>query len=183
MAAATLSRDPYKSFRFKVAVKPFNNEDKFGYVAGVSSVGALSQKTESIEFRAGSGPLAKKNTPGQTNYEPATLERGLTNNAEFHEWAQKLDSVKDSYANDFRKDVKISLCDENGNEGVSFILLNCWVSQYKAMPDLDAGANSIAIESITLEHEGWNETDWNTNDDAPAKNIGASEGPRDSSIW
>ena len=167
MAAATLSRDPYKTFRFKVFFsKPDGTFDNKKPVAGVNSVSALTQTTEPIEFRGGNDSLAMKTTPGQTNYEPVTLERGLTTSTDFQDWAQKLDpndTTKTEYEDDFRKNVKIVLCDENGNEAIFFILANCWVSEYNAMPDLDAGDNAIAIESITLEHEGWGEEqdiDW-----------------------
>ncbi len=175
--ASPLSRDPYKTFRFKVKW-----DSKF--VAGVNSVSALTQTTEPIEFRAGGDPLAMKTTPGQTNFEPITLERGLTVDTEFHDWAVKLDpndAANGEYEDDFRKDVTIILCDENGNEGVSFLLINCWVSKYNAMPDLDSGDNAIAIESLTLEHEGWAESDWNTKPGDPAKSMGGAG--RDSTIY
>lgn len=29
------------------------------------------------------------------------------------------------------------------------------VSEYRALPDLDANANAVAIQHIKLEHEGW----------------------------
>ncbi len=156
MAIAKLSRDPYKTFRFLVK---FDGE----IAAGVSSVGGLTQSTEAIEYRHGNDPLKKKFAPGQTKYEAVTLERGITINTEFHDWAQKLfpdDSTGVDYEDDFRKDLDIVLCDENGNEAVTFKLKDCWISDYKSVPDLDAGENSIAIESIKIEHEGWAQEDW-----------------------
>jgi len=151
--ADKLSRDPYKTFRFLVKW-----EGQSDPVAGVNSVSALKQTTETIEYRAGNDPLQMKCMPGQTNYEPVTLERGLTLNSQFHDWAQKLSA--DGYADDLRKNVDIVLCDPNGIEGIAFKLTNCWVSEYTALPGLDSGDNGVAIESLTFEHEGWPEEDW-----------------------
>ncbi len=154
----TLRQDPYKTFRF--LVKWVGNSTP---IAGVNSVSALTQETEPIQFRAGNDPLAMKCAPGQTNYGTVTLERGLSVHTDFQEWAQKLDprdTQNTEYEDDFRKDVQIILCDENGQENNGFTLTNCWVTEYHALPDLDAGANAVALESITLEHEGWTDIDW-----------------------
>lgn len=160
----TLSRDPYKTFRFRVYLRGTDKEFGDEPVAAVSSVSAITQTTESIEYRGGNDPLALKTAPGQTNYEPVTLEKGLTANKEFHDWAQKIDPAdfptsadanKVEYELDCRKDVKVVLCDEQGRAAVSVVLENCWISKYTALPDLDAGDNAIAIESLTFEYEGW----------------------------
>ena len=36
-----------------------------------------------------------------------------------------------------------------------YLVHRCWVSEYQALPDLDAGTNAVAIEHIKLENEGW----------------------------
>jgi len=172
--ASPLSRDPYKTFRFKVFLSDDESFDITKPVAGVSTVGSIKHTTDVIQYRAGTDTLAMKVTPGQTNFQSFTLERGLTADTTFHAWAKKLDpndTASGEYETDFRKNVKIMLCDENGNEGASFTLLNCWVSEYKAMPDLDSGDNAIAIESLTVEFEGWHQSDWATNEGDPAKNM------------
>ena len=96
---------------------------------------------------------------GRTKYEAITLERGLTEDQDFVNWAnssQVLDkgSANQSLAN-LRKEVRIDLLNEEGQPVWRFFIHRCWVSEYQALPDLDAGANAIAIEHIKLENEGW----------------------------
>jgi phage tail-like protein len=157
-AANTLIHDPYKTFRFQIVDKAANTT-----VLGVSKISPLTQNTAVIDYRYGTDTNTKKFAPGQTSYEAITLERGITTDPYFHQWAELLSAATNTtpqYENDFRKDMDLQLCDENGAPKVTFTLLNCWVSEYKALPSLDSSANAIAIESIKLEHEGWTFLDW-----------------------
>jgi phage tail-like protein len=152
--------DPYKNFKFRV---------KFGgtTVAGVSKISALSRSTHTIEFREGGDPSSMRKTPGQTKYEPITLERGVTHDLEFEQWANKVWNYNGGDGNevslkDFRKDITIEIYNEAGQLAVSYNVFRCWVSEFKAISDLDAKGNGdILIQSIKIEHEGW-ERDNNT---------------------
>ncbi len=147
--------DPYKNFKFRV---------KFGtstdYVAGISKVGALKRTTEVVEHREGGDPSTSRKSPGRTKYEPITLERGVTHDTDFEAWATKVwnyqgkDGTESSLA-DFRKEVIIDVFNEAGQKVISYTVHRCWVSEYQALPDLDANANAIAIQHIKLENEGW----------------------------
>jgi phage tail-like protein len=147
--------DPYKNFKFRV---------KFGtstdYVAGISKVGALKRTTEVVEHREGGDPSTSRKSPGRTKYEPITLERGVTHDTDFEAWATKVwnyqgsDGTESSLA-DFRKEVIIDVFNEAGQKVISYKVYRCWVSEYQALPDLDANANAIAIQTIKLENEGW----------------------------
>jgi phage tail-like protein len=44
---------------------------------------------------------------------------------------------------------------EAGQLAIAYQIFRCWVSEYSALPELDANANAVAIESMTLVHEGW----------------------------
>ena len=57
--------------------------------------------------------------------------------------------------NEFRKDIVIELYNEAGQKVRAYNVYRCWPSEYGALPDLDAGANAVAIEHIKLENEGW----------------------------
>jgi phage tail-like protein len=145
--------DPYKSYRFLVY---------FGLdttpVAAVSKVSALKRSSDVIEYKDGGSPIILKGL-GRTKYEPITLERGLTYDAAFVEWAnaaQVLDKGAASQSlKNLRKEVRIDLLNEAGQPVFRFFVHACWVSEYQALPDLDAGANAIAIEHIKLENHGW----------------------------
>ena len=144
--------DYYKNFKFKVRMDG-------QVVAGVSKVSVLKRTTEVIEHRAGGDPSTVYKSPGQTKYDPITLERGITKDIKFEEWANKVwelgGSPEVSLA-DFRKDIIIEVYDEGGqNKVTSYNVYGCWVSDWQALPELDASANAVAIESITLQNEGW----------------------------
>lgn len=145
--------DPYKSFRFLVYFGTSTSP-----VAAVSKVTSLKRSSEVIEYKGGGDPVIRKGL-GRTKYEPITLERGLTQDQDFLTWAnyaQVLDkgSASQSLAN-LRKEIRIDLLNEEGQPVWRFNVHRCWVSEYQALPDLDAGANAVAIEHIKLENEGW----------------------------
>jgi phage tail-like protein len=145
--------DPYKNFKFRVMWDG-------RYVAGVSKVGALKRTTEMVEHREGGDPSTGRKSPGRSKYEAITLERGVTQDTEFERWANKVwnfgagAGVESSLA-DFRKDVIIDVFNEAGQRVLSYKVYRCWVSDYQALPDLDANANAIAIQTIKLENEAW----------------------------
>jgi phage tail-like protein len=145
--------DPYKNFKFRVKW-----DGK--YVAGVSKVGMLKRTTEPITHREGGDPSTNHKSPGRTNYEAITLERGVTHDTEFEKWANKVWNLNNGLGQeislkDFRKDVIIELMNEAGQVVQAYKVFRCWVSEYQALPELDANANAVAIQSIKLEHEGW----------------------------
>ena len=145
--------DPYKNFKFKV--KWDGN-----YVAGVSKVSALSRTTEVVEHRTGGDPSSSRLSPGQTKYEPITLERGVTHDPAFEQWANKVWNYGSGLGSevslaDFRKDIIIEVMNEAGQVAISYKVYRCWVSEFQAMPQLDASGNEVAIQSIQLQNEGW----------------------------
>jgi phage tail-like protein len=143
--------DPYKNFKFRVK---WDGQ----YVAGVSKISALKRATEVIEHREGGDPSTARKSPGRTVFEPITLERGLTYDHAFEEWANlvwKLGATPETALASFRKDILIDVFNEAGQKIFSYKVYRCWVSEYQALPDLDANADAIAIEHIKLENEGW----------------------------
>ena len=145
--------DPYKNFKFRVKWEG-------RYVAGVSKVSALSRHTDVIEFRQGGEPSTTRKSPGFTKYDPITLERGITHDLEFEKWANKVWNLGEGLGaevslKDFRKDIILEVMNEAGQVALSYKIYRCWVSDYTALPDLDANGPAIAIQSLTLVHEGW----------------------------
>jgi len=145
--------DPYKNFKFRVKWDG-------RYVAGISKVGALKRTTEVVEHREGGDPSTSHKSPGRSKFEAVSLERGVTHDLEFEAWANKVWNFSggpgaESSLADFRKDVIIDIFNEAGQKVISYKLYRCWVSEYQAVPDFDANANALAIQSIKLENEGW----------------------------
>jgi phage tail-like protein len=145
--------DPYKNFKFRVK---WDGQ----YVAGISKVSGLKRSTEVVEHREGGGPSTSRKSPGRSKFEPITLERGITHDTAFEDWVNqvwKLGSASgvEIALSDFRKDIVIDFFNEAGQKVLSYKVYRCWVSEYQALPDLDADADIVAIESIKLENEGW----------------------------
>jgi len=145
--------DPYKSFKFRVRWDG-------RVVAGISKVSSLRRTTEVVEHRDGGDHSMTHKSPGQHAYEPITLERGVTHDLEFEAWASKVwnyaggDGAESSLA-DFRRDILIDMYNEAGQKVISYKVYRCWVSEYEALPELDASGSTVAIQQIKLENEGW----------------------------
>ena len=145
--------DPYKNFKFRIKWDG-------RYVAGVSKVGALKRSTEIVEHREGGDPSTSRKSPGRTKYEAITLERGVTHDKNFEQWANKVWNFgsglgAESSLKDFRKDLIIEVYNEAGQLAIAYRVYRCWASEYQALPDFDANANAIAIQTLKLENEGW----------------------------
>jgi phage tail-like protein len=145
--------DPYKNFKFRVKWDG-------RYVAGVSKVGALKRTTEVVKHREGGDPSSSRKSPGKTEYEAITLERGVTHDSEFEKWANKVWNFGSGLGaevslKDFRKDIIIEVYNEAGQVVLAYKVYRCWVSEFQAQADLDASANAVLIQSLKLENEGW----------------------------
>lgn len=145
--------DPYKNFKFRIKLDG-------RYVAGVSRISALKRTTEVIRHRDGADPSSTRKSPGRTEYEAITLERGVTHDKVFEQWANKVWNYgaglgSEVSLRDFRKDLIIEVCNEAGQVVLAYKVFRCWVSEYQALPDMDANGSAVAIEHIRLENEGW----------------------------
>lgn len=155
--------DPYKNFKFRVYWV-----GKTEAIAGISKVGTLKRTTEVVTHREGNDPSTPRHSPGQTKYDPIMLERGVTHDKEFEQWANKVwnfgswpgDEVS---LKDFRKDILIEVMNEAGQPAIRYRVFRCWVSEFQALPELDANANAVAIQHIQLQNEGW-ERDYSLNE-------------------
>ena len=168
--------DPYKNFKFRVKWDG-------RYVAGISKVSALKRTTEVVEHREGGDPSTGRKSPGRskfeaikhrsggdpsssfkapgrTEYDAITLERGVTHDLEFEQWANKTWNfgaglgLEVSLA-DFRKEITLELYNEAGQLVIAYNVFRCWVSEYQALPELDANGHAVAIEHLVLQNEGW----------------------------
>ncbi|MCA1553917.1 MAG: phage tail protein [Chloroflexi bacterium] len=145
--------DPYKNFKFRVRWDG-------RYVAGISKVTGLKRTTEVVKHREGGDPSSSRKSPGRTEYDALTLERGVTHDTEFEKWANKVWNFGSGLGaevslKDFRKDIILEIYNEAGQLALAYRIFRCWVSEYQSVPDFDANANAVAIQHIKLENEGW----------------------------
>lgn len=144
--------DPYRTFKFQILIdgKP---------VAGLKKMGALKRKTEAIKWRTAGDPSKERILPGGTSYEPITLEQGLSHDPVFENWAALVNNIEGDAAmslKNFRKDIVINVLNLQGQVAISYKVFRAWVSEYQALPEMDAGTmNAVGIQTLTLQHEGW----------------------------
>jgi len=151
--AKPVRADPYKNFKFLVRW-----DDKV--VAGFSKAPAFDKRTAKGSRRSGANPSTRDKGSGRSKYDAITLERGVTQDNDFNQWAGQVWNFGDSLGSevslaDFRKDLFLDFMDEAGQKAISYKIYRCWVSEYEGLPDLDANANAVAIQHIKLENEGW----------------------------
>jgi len=136
--------DPYKNFKFRLKLDG-------RYVAGVTDAPALKVSTEVVE------PASRK-LPGLRKFGTVTLKGGITHDSEFESWANNAQAYgsglgAEGSPQNVRRDIIIEVYDEEGQLALAYKLYRCWVSEFQAVPDLDA--NAVTIQSIKLENEGW----------------------------
>jgi phage tail-like protein len=147
----THRQDPYKNFKFKVK---WDGQ----YIPAITKVSPLIRTTAAVMVRAGGDPSHSHISPGATMFAPITLERGLTHDTAFEDWANKTFDIEGDAGmslRDYRKDIRIELYNLQDSMVMAYQVYRCWVSEYQALPGLDANENCVAIERIVLQHEGW----------------------------
>ncbi len=154
MTAQTNRFDPYRNFRFRVK---WDGQ----YVAGLTKMGALKRTTEMVEFREAGENIVSRKLPGKSSYQAVSLEAGITYDTAFEDWANLVNDFAShsiTTLGEFRKNITVDVFNEAGIKALSYNLYRAWVSEYQALPDLDASANAVAITTIKLEFE-WFERD------------------------
>jgi phage tail-like protein len=143
--------DPYKKNKFRVKW-----DGK--YVVGVSKISPLKRTTEVMKLREGNDPSTERKLPGRTTCDTIVIERGITRDREFEDWAKQVwsyGSSPDVPPKDFQKDITIEVLNENGQTVIVYKVYRCWVSEYVVVPDIDPNSNAVAVEHLKLENEGW----------------------------
>lgn len=132
--------DPYRNFRFCVVWDG-------RAVAGFTEASGLDPDAGGADYRNSSGG---RRMPGLFKGGAITLGRGLTADRAFQRWAGSV-----AAGGSTRKDLVLEVRDERGRPAFKYRLHGGWVSEFQALPDLDANANAVAIAQIKIEHEGW----------------------------
>jgi phage tail-like protein len=147
--------DPYKNFKFLVLFQGSSDP-----IAGLSKMSVLKRTTEVVKHREGGDPSSSRKSPGRTEYDAITLERGVTHDPAFETWANSVWKIGAKLGveislKDFRRNLIIKVLNEAGQEAITYKVYRCWVSEYQALPEFDANANAVAIQHIKIENEGW----------------------------
>lgn len=143
--------DPYRNFKFRIKIDNV-------YVAGLNKCSAIKKTTEMVEWREGGDPSTTHKLPGKTSYDALTLTAGVTHDETFESWANLVNNFQGDAAmslKNFRKDIIIDVYNEADQKVLSYLVFRCWVSEYQALPELDASGNAVMISTVKLENEGW----------------------------
>lgn len=143
--------DPYRNFRFRVKIGT-------QYVAGLSKCSSLKKMTEKIDWYESGNPSTPLRLPGKTSYEAITLSSGVTHDTEFENWANQVNNFVGDAAmslKNFRRNISIEVLNDQGGVAISYQVFRCWVSEFVALPEMEAGGNAVMLQSIKLENEGW----------------------------
>jgi phage tail-like protein len=143
--------DPYLGFRFQIKIDGQS-------VAGLNKCSALTRTTEVTPWYEGGDSSGPHQIPGKTTYAAITLEAGVTHDTTFENWANKVNNFQGDPAMSlatFRKDITIEVYNHQGQKVLAYNVFRCWVSEYQALPQLDASTNAVMISTIKLENEGW----------------------------
>jgi phage tail-like protein len=111
-----------------------------------------------VSHREGGDLSTPRHSPGRTSFEAITLERGVTFDDEFQNWANLIYTTQGTAAvslANYKKDIRIEVQNLQQIVVRAYNVARCWVSEYTAQADLDANANAVLIETIVLQNEGW----------------------------
>jgi phage tail-like protein len=145
--------NPYPNMKFLLKF-----EGNPSPVAGVSKISALKRSTEVITHREGGATSISGLAPSLWKFEPITVERGVTHDPDFEAWANLVYTTEGDAAislKNFRRNLIIELLNEQGTVAKAYKVFRCWVSEYQALPELDANGHAVAIEHMVIQNEGW----------------------------
>jgi phage tail-like protein len=145
--------DPYRNFRFRVTLDGV-------VVPGITRISALRRSAQVLEHRDGADPDTVQRLPGRMEYDPITLERGVTRDTTFEDWANQIRQLsagggQGTAAAAYRKNIRIEVLNQAGQPVIAYDVYRCWPASYRPLPDLEAGESARLIEAITLVHDGW----------------------------
>ena len=159
---AHLATDPLRNFKFQVTIRPNSGP---AINLGFMSVSGLNLQVDVIAYRVGSYNTTTQKMPGQADFSPITLSRGLAvGTPQNWQWMTELFTVMQGIGSnrgttDFRATVDVQVLAHpvtasTTNYPAWFRIYNAWPTAL-AYSDLDAGANQLLIEQMTLAHEGF----------------------------
>jgi phage tail-like protein len=140
--------DPYRGYNFKLEIEGV-------FSGGFRECTGLDTTSDPIDYREGDEKVyTARKLAGLVKYANIVLKRGITDDGKkLLEWRKKIIDGKEK---DNRKNVTIHLCDETGEQKITWNIVNAWPTKWTGM-SLNATANEVAIETLEIVHEGFTE--------------------------
>jgi phage tail-like protein len=144
MASAQKPR-PTNHFKLTLAGK-----EAMGQFREVSGLDSESEIVEHKEVDAQGNPLIVK-VNGNLKWSNIELKRGVDVDKGLYEWRKM---VEDQGPDSARTDCTLELLDYDGSAIATYSITQAWPVKYTGV-SMNAGSNEIAVEGITLAHEGF----------------------------
>jgi phage tail-like protein len=159
---SSILTDPLRNFKWQVTFRPANGKAVTMYFMTLSG---LSLTIDTIPYREGGYNVTTQKMPGQADFGPITLTKGVMLGTQFMiPWVAQLFTVVQGTGSagagaDFRSTVEVQVLDHPNTSSsaavkAEFTIFRAWPTSL-AYSDLDAGANQLFISQMTLAHEGF----------------------------
>jgi phage tail-like protein len=143
--------DPYKNFKLRVTWDGSS-------VPGVDRASPLGWQADVTEYRDGADPDTVHHLPGRIHYEAIALEREVTRDTAFEQWADQVRRLSPGAGQtgaSYRKNIRVEVLDAAGRVVLAYDAYQCWPSGYRVLAGLDAAGRGRVTEELTLSCEGW----------------------------
>jgi phage tail-like protein len=156
--------DPLRNFKFQAFIHHADLSDRQPQM-GFMSISGLSITTDVVVYRQGGMNTTTQKMPGQSDFAPITMSRGLIpGDSDIFAWVQQIFMVQQGSGgstgrDEFRANIDVYLLDhpvttQQVTYKAGWRIYNAWPTSL-AFGDLDAGANGVELQQLTLAHEGW----------------------------
>jgi phage tail-like protein len=127
-----------------------------GIQSSWKSVSGLESSMEVVLHKESTkeGKLVVRKAPGQKNFNDFTFTRGVTTNMDLTKWHKQ---VLDGKINDARKNIGLTLYAQGGKAIATWAFSRAWPTKL-TLSGLSAGANEVAIESMTIAADFYHRT-------------------------
>ena len=121
-----------------------------GFFKGATGFDNESETAE-IKRSLATGKTDIIKAPSNQKWSDIELKRGVDQDKTLWNWRKM---INDGKLKDARKDCTITMLDYMGQPVVTYSIINAWPKKYTGV-GLKADSNEVAVEGITLCHEGF----------------------------
>ena len=121
-------------------------------IGAFKEASGIESKTEIVEYKEAtkSGKMIIRKQPGAMSWTDITLKRRIDNSTELWDWRREVENGNIDAA---RRNGSIVLYDSTNSEVARWNFEAGWPSRWKGA-DLNASSDSIAVEEVSITHEG-----------------------------
>ena len=121
-------------------------------IGAFKEASGVDSETEIVEYKETTkdGKMIIRKLPGAMKWSDITLKKRIDDKKDLWDWRKE---VEQGDIDSARRNGSIVLYDSTAKEVARWNFMNGWPSKWKGA-DLNAGENAVAVEEITITHEG-----------------------------